>query len=60
MTRRRVAVVTVGAAVAARVWWRSGNPPWPLKVGVLIYGMRGRGDGEPEPVRSGRPSEVLP
>lgn len=60
MTRRRAAVCAVGMVAAARWWWRSGNPPWPLKVGVLVYGLRGSGDGEPEPVRSGPPSEVLP
>lgn len=59
MTRRRAAVYVVGVVATARWWWRSGQPPFPFRVAVLIWGMRGH-KGTPEPVRSGPPEEALP
>lgn len=60
MTRRRAAVCTVGVVAAVRWWWRSGYPPFPIRLAVLIWAVHGKRKGVPEPVRSGPPSEALP
>lgn len=60
LTRRRAAVYAAGMLAAARWWWRSGQPPFPMRVGVLVWGVRGHGRGEPEPTGSGPPEEALP